>query len=67
MAERHTPVRPDLDQLRRQAKDPLRQIRRGDPSDVAELTAHHPGRAEPGSAQLADAQLALARSYGVAS
>jgi hypothetical protein len=67
MAARHLPVRPDLDQLKHQAKDLLRQIRRGDPSAVADLLAHHPERIEPGSAQLADAQLALARSYGVAS
>jgi hypothetical protein len=67
MADRHLPVRPDLDQLRHQAKDLLRQVRRGDPAAVAELTRHHPERVEPGDARLADAQLALARSYGVAS
>ncbi len=67
MANRHLPVRPDLDQLRHQAKDLLRQVRRGDPASIAELTEHHPGSVEPGSAKLADAQLALARSYGVPS
>jgi hypothetical protein len=54
-------------QLRHQAKDLLRQVRRADRAAIAELTQHHPGRIEPGDARLADAQLALARSYGVAS
>lgn len=61
------PVRPDLLQLRHQAKDLLRAVRRGDPSAVAELTEHHPGRVDPASARLADAQVALARSYGLTS
>jgi hypothetical protein len=67
MADRHFPVRPDLEQLRHQAKDLLRTIRRGDPPAVAELRRHHPERIEPGDAKLADAQLALARSYGLPS
>ena len=66
-AGRHLPVRPAIDQLRHEAKDLLRQVRRGDPAAVADLIEHHPGRVEPGSAKLANAQLALARSYGVAS
>lgn len=67
MADRHFPVRPDLEQLKHQAKDLLRAIRRGDASALAELKKHHPERIEPGAAKLADAQLALARSYGIAS
>ena len=67
MADRHVPVRPNLKQLRQQAKDLLRAIRRGDPEAVAELRTHHPDHIEPGEAKLADAQAALARSYGVAS
>jgi hypothetical protein len=67
MADRHLPVRPDLDQLKHQAKDLLRAIRRGDKSAVEELRKHHPERIEPGDARLADAQLALARSYGLPS
>lgn len=67
MADRHLPVRPDLAQLRHQAKDLLRAVRRGDPAAVAELKKHHPGRIEPAGAKLAGAQLALARSYGIAS
>jgi len=64
---RHFPVRPNLDQLRHQAKDLLRAIRRRDPAAVAELRQYHPKPIEPGDAKLADAQLALARSYGLPS
>jgi len=70
MTARRFPVRPDLDQLRDQAKDLLRALRRGDPAAAAELRAHHPDGIEPGlapgTASLADAQMALARSYGLA-
>src|SRR5271167_1457137 len=69
--DRHFPVRPNLDQLKHQAKDLLRAIRQGDPAAVAEVRKHHPGksakRIEPAAAKLADAQAALARSYGLAS
>jgi Ankyrin repeat len=65
VADRHLPVRPNLDQLRHQAKDLLRDIRRGDPNAVAELRKHHSGMVAPDAARLADAQLALARSYGL--
>ena len=67
MTARHLPVRPDLEQLRHQAKDLLRAVRRGDPSATNELRVHHPGAPEPARAKLADAQLALARAYGLAS
>lgn len=67
MPDRHFPVRPDLEQLKHQAKDLLRAIRRGDPSAVAELQKHHPEPVDPEDARLADAQLALARSYGLPS
>jgi hypothetical protein len=72
MAERyfsdhHFPVRPNLEQLRRQAKDLLRAVRQDDPSAVAELRKHHPKLIEPRGVKLADAQFALARSYGLPS
>jgi hypothetical protein len=67
MADRDFPIRPDLEQLRHQAKDLLRAVRRGDPDATAELARNHPGRVEPATARLADAQLALARSYGLPS
>jgi hypothetical protein len=67
MADRHFPVRPNLDQLKHQAKDLLHAIRQGDPDAIAELQKHHPKNVKPGAAKLADAQLALARSYGLPS
>jgi len=67
--DRHFPVRPNLDQLKHQAKDLLRTIRQGDEAAVAELRKHHPGKkalpVEPAAAKLADVQLVLARSYGL--
>jgi hypothetical protein len=63
MPARHLPVRPDLDQLKHQAKDLLRAIRQGDPSAVSDLEQYHPKRINPADAKLADAQLVLARSY----
>ena len=49
----------------------LRAIRAGDPSAVAELRKHHPGKnnqpIDPVAARLADAQFVLARSYGLPS
>jgi Ankyrin repeat len=67
MSDRHIPVRPDLDQLKHQAKDLLRDIDRGDASAIEEFTRNHPKPVTPGEAILADAQLALARSYGIKS
>jgi hypothetical protein len=67
MSARRLPVRPDLDQLKHQAKDLLRALRRGDPAAIAEFKQFHPGHRVPEDARLADAQLALARSYEVPS
>lgn len=63
MPDRRLPVRPDLDQLKHQAKDLLRAIRRHNPAAIAELRQYHPDSPQPETAKLADAQLALARSY----
>ncbi len=60
---RRLPVRPNLAQLKHQAKDLLRAIRAGDPSAIAELEQFHPKKPDPASAKLADAQLVLARAY----
>jgi hypothetical protein len=65
--DRHFPVRPHLDQLKQQAKDFLRDLRQGDATALAELRTHHPECISPSDAKLADAQLTLARSYGLAS
>src|SRR5262245_11267432 len=67
MPDRHLPVRPHLDQLKHQAKDLLRAIKNGDLAATAELLERHPHPPGPDRVKLADAQLVLARSYGVAS
>jgi ankyrin repeat protein len=67
MTVRRLPVRPDLDQLKHQAKDLLRAMHAGDPAALAELREFHPEATEPSNARLADAQLVLARSYEASS
>ncbi len=63
MPARRLPVRPNLEQLKHQAKDLLRDFRAGHPEAVEEFRAFHPEAIEPASAKLSDAQLVLARSY----
>jgi hypothetical protein len=67
MSVRRLPVRPNLEQLQRQAKELLRAIHAGDADAIAELREYHPESIDPGTAKLADAQLALARSYQTSS
>ena len=67
MPIRGLPVRPDLDQLKHQAKDLLRAFHAGDPAAIAELREFHPDPIDPATAKLADAQLVLARSYEASS
>src|SRR5262249_51206270 len=67
MSVRRLPVRPDLNQLHRQAKELLRDIRAGAAEAIAELREHHPDSIDPAVAKLADAQLVLARSYRASS
>ena len=55
------PARPDLDQLRHQAKDLLHAAQRGEPAALARIDAGS------GPATLSAAQLAIAREYGFAS
>lgn len=55
------PARPDLDQLRHQAKDLLRAANSGDAAAAGRI------RAVSGQLTLASAQLAIARDYGFAS
>lgn len=57
------PVHPDLDQLRRQAKELLRDLRRGEAAAAAEFAEFHPRPPGADAAQLADAQLVIARKY----
>lgn len=73
-SDRYLPVRPNLNQLKRQAKELLRAFRNGDATAIEEFTAYHPDaarlvgsartdQAEGTAPKLADAQLVLARSY----
>lgn len=64
---RHIPVRPNLDQLKHQAKDLLKYLHAGDAAAIVEFQANHPKQIAPEDAILADAQFALARAYGVKS
>ena len=54
---------PDLDQLKRQAKELLEAYRASSPEAIAEVTAYHRD-ASPDTFALHDAQFVLARSYG---
>ena len=67
MPVRRLPVRPDLQQLQRQAKELLRSIHKGDATAIAELREYHPEQIDPSNTRLADAQLVLARSYQASS
>jgi ankyrin repeat protein len=60
------PERPDLDQLRRQAKELRDAVRRGDAAAVERFGRHHPAALQ-GSASLASAQLVIARELGFSS
>ena len=57
------PRHPDLDQLKRQAKELLHAVRAGEPNAVSEAAARYPG-ADLQKFALHDAQLVLARAYG---
>jgi hypothetical protein len=63
MTVRRLPVRPDLEQLKLEAKELLRAFQAGDPAAIEDFTTFHPEPVSAASAQLADAQLVLARSY----
>ena len=61
------PVRPSLEQLKKQAKDLIRAYRAGDPTALNSLRTHKPNISEPNGhhpATLADAQFRLAREHG---
>ena len=67
MAVRRLPVHPNLDQLKRQAKDLLRGVRNSDPDAVALFSEFGPRRIDRNNARLSHAQFAIARSYEVPS
>ena len=54
----------NLKQLKNQAKDLLRALRKGEPDVVQEFAETHPRPVSAESAKLTDAQLVLARRYG---
>lgn len=60
---RHLPERPDLDQLKRQAKELLAGFKARESAAVAEARQYYPG-APFETFALHDAQLVLARAYG---
>ncbi len=63
----HLPARPSLGQLRKQAKELLRDYRAASAAAVERFSAVIPRLADPGqsgSVTLADAQFVLAREYG---
>lgn len=68
-AIRPLPPRPSLEHARKEAKALLRRLRAGDPEAVARARARHPvlDATRPERAQLADAQLVVARDHGFAS
>ena len=68
MIRQHLPTRtlrerPDLEQLKRQAKELLERFTAGDAAAQAEVNAHYRD-ADPPSFALHDAQLVLARAHG---
>jgi hypothetical protein len=67
MPVRDLPARPDLRQLKHQAKDLLRDIRGADPAAIADFREYHPALTDPAEVKLADAQLVLARTYHASS
>ena len=67
MRVRRLPVRPNLEQLQRQAKEFLRALHAGNADAIAEVREHRGESIDPATARLAEAQLVLARSYGASS
>ena len=57
------PARPDLEHLRREAKQLLRRLQTAEPAAAARLTAHAPGL----KVALSTAQLVVAREHGFSS
>ena len=61
------PLRPDLKQLHRQAKELLRAFHAGEANAIGQWREHQPESRDPAAAKLVDAQLVLARSYQASS
>lgn len=65
--DRDFPVRPNLEQLRHQAKNLLAAFRSHDPAAVDAFRRYSPRLLAPATAKLSQAQLVLARRYGLPS
>ena len=65
--DRHFPVRPNLKQLRHQAKDLLDDLRHGEPRALQLWSEHRNRSTVAAHAKLVEAQYLLARMYGIAS
>src|SRR4030095_13671202 len=68
------PSRPDLEQLKKQAKELVKSHKSGNAETLQRIQESHPGfsatsklKAPPSKFSLSDAQLVLAREYGFAS
>jgi ankyrin repeat protein len=61
------PQDPDLDQLRKRARELQRAVRGGDPAALARVARWYQERPAPGTFLLTAAQLVLAREHGFAS
>jgi ankyrin repeat protein len=67
MATASLPQDPDLDQLRKQARELQRAVRGGEPAALARIDRWYQERPVPGTFLLTGAQLVLAREHGFAS
>ena len=67
LPSRRLPEKPNLDHLRKQAKDLLADYRDSKPDAVAEVTRYERNAPDAAEFALNDAQRILARSYGFAS
>jgi ankyrin repeat protein len=67
MATASLPQDPDLDQLRNQARELQRAVRRGEPAALTRVSRWHPDPPPSGWFPLTAAQLVLARQHGFAS
>jgi ankyrin repeat protein len=67
MATASLPQDPDLNQLRSQARELQRAVRRGEPGALARVSRWHPAPPPAGQFPLTAAQLVLAREHGFAS
>jgi hypothetical protein len=67
MAVASLPQDPDLDQLRNQAQELQRAVRRGEPAALARVSRWHPGPPPADRFPLTAAQLVLAREHGFTS